>query len=1323
MHLSPPFSIRLVATTLLWWLYGCAVAAQPQVKIDHLSIRDGLAHRWVLDVLQDRHGLLWVATYDGLCRYDGRQFVIYRNRPHDPNSLSDNRVVQLAEDHEGMIWINTETGVNRFNPVTNRFERMVAWQEEGLASCFITDDKSRVWRILKPRDRTDRIELQEFSALQTNERPIYLQGASSLFWLQQDGPGTLIGYSVEGYWHIDLLKRQAHALGVDGQVAQLPQHLHAPTDKQGRLWYYDNRKKTLCPVKLPASLSNPDFRVFTDRGQGNKWLASARGEIWRLDEDFNRFVRVADKAGDGKIFPDRDGMLWSCSQQGLYKIRQSEPLFEHSLSIPFAIGEMPPIGFSARSLVELPDGRVFVARDGELLEATKGRTYQFEKSIIALDVWQMVVDRNGVIWFSSSFPGKVSLSSYDPATGLVRSFFHPAKTNFHVAPWLFQDKNGLLRIFYNNEAWAFDPQKERFSNLSAPLPLIDAALYDASTNGILCVSEGNLFRVDCSTDKVALITRLFKTGDIHAPVAKAIALHDNRIWVGTTKGLYAVGEEGQRIDHFDRSNGIPHEIVYTILPDHSFLWLGTHEGLCRFNIKSLEARNFFVEDGLPHNEFNSRSALRTSDGRIWMGGLNGLSLFDPRRFDEVKEGQRAQLLWSRCTWFDARKDTLTELPLHDLNPPASLTIEPGNGNYTFSFAISNYAEPKLHTFSWFLEGADKTWSAWNNNSVVFFKTLPVGSYTLRVRGKDDRGHAVVNELAIPLQVLQVWYLRWWAIALYAILASSLLIVLFRFQLARRLEHAETLRLRALDELKNRLYTHITHEFRTPLTLLLGPVEGLLSRWREEYSTELRHTLLSVQQNAHRLLHLVNQILDLRKLEEKRIPIQWVQGDIMLLLRYIAHSFHSLAEKKNIRFTFEKTPASLWMDYDKDKLLKITGNLLSNAFKFTPENGRVELIICKEEQRLRIAVRDSGRGISPAYLPQIFEPFFQAPDHQGIAVTGTGIGLALSRELAELMGGSLQVESAENEGSLFVLLLPIHQLATEKDNMQEAENAILFAGEMNISREPVWLTPELSAEAPLALVVEDNAEIARYVAHCLSEKFRVDFAANGKEGLEKALALVPDIVVSDLMMPVMDGFELTQSLKNDDRTSHIPVVLLTARAEIATRLEGLRRGADAYLSKPFNEEELLILATQQILLRRRLQARYANLLAPADIENPALLPDLDGYDPVREDAFFKRVLETAEQYLDDAGFGSEELAKAVLISQSQLNRKLNALTGKSSVQILRDLRLRRAQTLLLNHELSVSEAAWDAGFNDPAYFTRIFTREFGVSPSVWREKNH
>lgn len=1306
--------LSILKNAALLWYCCCAflLGAQPQVKTQHFGLRDGLPHRWTLDVLQDRNGFIWIATYGGLSRYDGHQFLVYRHDAGAPNSLSDNRVTIMSEDREGYIWVNTETGTDRFDPALNRFDHFPEWPQEGIVKCLTAVGSNQTWRILQ-RNKT--IEIQAIAGKTLQGQAILLPEASHLLWLRQYRDHRLVAFTAQGYWLIDLLAQQARPLGVDGNPAHLPANTLVPVDAFGRIWYFDDSTETLRAIPGPLADSKPDYRFFADYGTREKWLTNARGDIWRLDESGNTFIRVAGQAGDGKAFRDRSGILWSCSQQGIYKIRQSQPLFRHSLSLPFAIGETPPIGYSARAMVELPQGGIFVANDREAVEARPGRSYQYGESDFPANVWQMVAGRDGKLWFTSDDPVRTGLSCFDPVTRQMHRFFLPEKHIFHIAPWLFQDENGRFWLLLIDGVWIFDPVTAAFSRSKTDIQQVYCAAYDKTDNIIYGVHSGGVFRLDCARDEVTETFPLSKTSP--TPVAKGILRHAGRTWVATTGGLYAFREAGKNAGIFTRQNGLPHDIVYSMVPDGSFLWLGTHEGLCRFNVENGETRNFFVEDGLSHNEFNSRSALLAGDGHIWMGGLNGINIFDPRQFDGSQDQRRPKLLWSRCTWFDRRRDTLADLPFYRLNDVSPVTVQPGEGNYTFHVALNDYAEPSMHTFSWYFENLNKTWGGWSNYAFVSFQTLPPGNYRLHIRGRDERGNPAENELSIAIQVLQVWYLRWWAIVLYVLLGMSAVYAAFRVQLSRRLAHAENERLRALDELKNRLYTNITHEFRTPLTLLLGPAEGMLNRWRDDYPAGLKNVLSTVRQNAYRLLNLVNQILDLRKLEERRLSVQWVQGDVMLLLRYIADSFHSLADQKNIGFHFHGEPTSLWMDYDKDKLLKMVSNLLGNAFKFTPEGGEVMLSAQVSGGLLEITVRDNGSGIPSEYQERIFERFFQAPQPE--AGAGTGIGLALTRELAELLGGSIRVESAPQQGSAFTLSLPVHRSAAESDGVGDADNMAPYTG---IGSATDLLAPEettLTEEAPLALVVDDNPEIARYVGQCLSAIYRVEYASNGREGIEKAFELIPDLIVSDLMMPEKDGFELTQTLKNDERSSHIPIILLTARAEVATRLEGLRRGADAYLSKPFNEEEMLILAEQQMLLRRRLRQRYAGW--EPNRETP--LPAAEDPDTLLEDAFFKKVMGAAESRLGDADFGGEDLARAVFISHSQLNRKLNALTGKSSVQILRDLRLRRAQGLLRHAAMTVSEVAWESGFNDPAYFTRIFTREFGLSPSLWREKSN
>jgi len=527
------------------------------------------------------------------------------------------------------------------------------------------------------------------------------------------------------------------------------------------------------------------------------------------------------------------------------------------------------------------------------------------------------------------------------------------------------------------------------------------------------------------------------------------------------------------------------------------------------------------------------------------------------------------------------------------------------------------------------------------------------------------------------------------------------------ELQRLVADNEALRLQELDMAKTRLYNNITHEFRTPLTVIMGMMDTITGH---EQARKL------VLRNSRQLLQLVNQMLDLSKLESGLMQPHNQQADIVNFLRYLTESFYSMAQEREIQLSFLSDEPELIMDFDEEKLQHIVYNLLSNALKFTPPHsgGSIELCAQKIEQAgqnwLQLHVQDTGTGIAEANLPHIFDRFYQTDDSHTRAGEGTGIGLALTKEFVELMGGNIAVRSTPGKGSTFTILLPISNEAPfaltnklEKVVIDEPES------EETTSLAAARLNKRLSGEKPFLLIVEDNKDVVAYIRTLLEKDYQIQTAANGKTGLEMALELVPDIIISDVMMPEMDGYTLTQTLKTDERTSHIPIILLTAKAEEKDRLTGLRTGADAYLVKPFNKAELLVRLEKLTELRRQLQRRYSGFaVAPAESEVAG-----------PEDAFLQKLIQLVEAQLDNPEFTAAQLYTAAHMSQPQLYRKLMALTGKSPALFIRAIRLRKAADMLRNTDMNVSEIAWATGFNDPSYFARVFHEEFGKAPGEWR----
>ncbi|MEM6377805.1 MAG: hybrid sensor histidine kinase/response regulator transcription factor, partial [Bacteroidota bacterium] len=643
-------------------------------------------------------------------------------------------------------------------------------------------------------------------------------------------------------------------------------------------------------------------------------------------------------------------------------------------------------------------------------------------------------------------------------------------------------------------------------------------------------------------------------------------------------------------------------------------------------------------------------------------------------------------------------------------------------------SLSDFQRTEENSFSYRLEGLNKgenpEWIFMGNQQELNFTNLPPGKYDLVIRGTNYRAQQTETPIRIKLQVQEFFYKKTWFYLLVFLLLSALPMLWlarerFERQRLQRLVQERTKeieadkkvievqaeRLRALDQYKSRFFTNISHEFRTPLTV----ISGIVTQFKGNDQAKKM-----VQRNTNQLLQLINQILDLRKLESSSLPINYIQADVVRYLRYITESFHSLGTNKAVEVSFHTNEESLLLDYDPDKLLRILSNLLSNAIKFTPAGGTVTVAVEAQKDTLphqyHFSVRDTGVGIPANKLPHIFDRFYQVDDSTTRSGEGTGIGLTLSKELVELMNGKIKVESQEAKGTTFTVILPLTQKAPLEENGPQAKAAVPVLLELPAS-DLLQAKHPGDEDLPSLLLVEDNPDVMAYLVSCLEGEYQLSLAFDGQEGIDKALEEIPDLIISDVMMPKRDGFDLCNTLKLEKRTSHIPIILLTAKADADSRITGLERGANAYLAKPFDQRELKAQLRNLFALRQSLQARYA------DLENlkPSKEPELE-----QEDIFVLNVKDLVLQNLDDLDYDLNALSKALHLSRSQLGRKLKALTGNSPGVFIRTIRLQEAKRLLLTTDRTVKEIAYDVGFSSHNYFTNSYTAAFNESPSDTRQ---
>ncbi|MEZ4934603.1 MAG: ATP-binding protein [Saprospiraceae bacterium] len=795
-------------------------------------------------------------------------------------------------------------------------------------------------------------------------------------------------------------------------------------------------------------------------------------------------------------------------------------------------------------------------------------------------------------------------------------------------------------------------------------------------------------------------------------------------WIGTGGGgLNRFDLETGEFSHFTKKDGLPDDVIYGILDDEAGnLWMSTNQGLSRFNPAAGIFKNYGAKDGLQDNEFNSGAYFKGRDGRLFFGGIGGFNAFLPSAVEDNIFKPPIVItdfkLANQSVNFKAEGSPLKQA----ISQTKDLVLTWEHNIFSFEFTALDFTEPNQNKYAYLLENFNSDWQYIGTQRSATFTNIDPGEYIFRVKGTNHDGTWNEEGTSLKITILPPWWKTWWAYLGYALLLGATGYGFYKFQLNRKLEQAEAERLKEMDSLKTRLYTNITHEFRTPLTVILGMTEKLAGgSWQAAVSERdrgtIRYGFSLIQRNGKNLLRLVNQLLDLSKLDSGKMTLDLVQTHMVNYLQYLTESFHSMAEEKNIQLTFYSEEPELTMDCDEVKLQHIMYNLLSNAIKFTPSGGKIVVhlrqIVQDGQPCLKVVVQDSGIGIPLDKLPHVFDRFYQVDSSATRKGEGTGIGLALTKELVDLMGGSISVKSQKGDGAEFRVLLPVHQFTVRQSSVRRYAEGDKPA--MAMAEDAFPLTDELKTDelrTEKLLIIEDNRDVTAYLVSILENDYQIETAEDGQAGIEKALETIPDIIISDVMMPRKDGFEVCRALKLDERTSHIPIVLLTAKADDEAKITGLKTGADAYLMKPFNREELFVRLEKLIELRNQLQKKYAQA-DPPDPQPSATEPTLD-------DLFMQKFKQAIEKKMELSDLGVDDLCEELSISRTQLFRKAKALTGESPVRFIQQMRLRKAKELLRTTELNVSEIAYEVGFTDPAYFSRAFNKEFGMSPSTIRK---
>jgi len=1321
------------------------------LSFDYFSQADGLPNNQIQCIFQDKKGWIWLGTSQGLSRFDGYRFVSFIHNPEDTTSLSGSLVRVIYEDSKGNLLIGTENGgLNVFDrekelfrhPFKNNPEfkskdvSVNTIKEDLIGNLFIGTDRNLLkidknGHLSKVSPSTGNItgsfiRVVEFdssgklwigtsdglflyhpdsNAIETIPIPVIKQQSKEVFDIFKDEDGLLwIGTYSNGLLLVDPLTKAIRHLSLD---PNLPRTETVRTIAKGVLG---------------------DYWIGT---RGGLYVYSKTRGVTGFFKHDNRDNRSLANNSVLDIFHDARGETWIGTRGGLNLLAKSKQVFRNFSALPnddhylnSSIIYTFWIDDKKRIWVGTEDGGI------DIYDPEKGTfTYLMAKEDNTNSISQNCIkafldDRKGNLWVGTFWGG---IDVLNLKSGNITHYQHSPENQQSLADnrvWaLCIDDEGGIWVGTSAGVDRFDPETKSFIHF----PKLAQS------------RQVNWINID--SDKKVWIGTVDEI-IIYDPENESIIRHnehsrsfledsDKKYWIATLdKGIALYSKQKGALNYFDEHNGLSNnQSLYILEDDNHSLWISTSNGLSKFDKEKIQFRNFTSRDGLRNDQFTYGAAYKSSNGELLFGGISGFNMFNPD--DILTDDQNVPMVFTELRVFNRTVPITREkdaILTKSISETSRLTLNYEQNVFTLEFAALDFINSSSTLYSYYLEGFDKGWNEPSTTRTATYTNLNPGDYTLRIKRVLRWNQPGNEDLVLTITILPPFWMTWWFRSIIGLITLALGYSFIRFMINREkikhqlvFEKIKARNLHELDMLKLRLFTNISHEIRTPLTLILGPLEKLISKKVPE--DEIPSHLNLVYRNTKQLDRLINQLLDFRKLETGNLKLELAEDDMVSLVSEIVESFQEYALENKIDLKFHTLKKSLISLFDRDKVETIINNLISNALKFTDEGGSISVHLSlvfatddedslnnhPEKQYIEISVKDTGKGISDTNIDKIFTRFFRIDTKN--ESSGTGIGLALVKELIKLHRGSITVISKPDKGSKFTLRLPY-----ETEILSEATDiADEILPDKSNSADSGSLIDELSEEsnAQIMLIVEDNADVRYFIRSHFESVYKIYETKNGKEGWDLALKIIPDVIISDILMPDVDGFEFCKRIKKDERTSHIPVLLLTALHSKESEIEGLSSGADDYITKPFDISILQTKVENMLQARRSLKEKYTRelILKPSDITISS--PD---------ERFLRKAIEVVEKNISNGDLDIEHFASEVGVSRMQLYRKFNALTNMTVKEFIRSIRLKRAAQLLLEKKLNVTEIAYSVGFKDMSHFRKSFHREFGMSASEYINQN-
>lgn len=1343
--------MRYKSCIFLFLLLSCFISAQNNpLRFTNISVKDGLSQNTVIRILQDRKGMMWFCTRDGLNRYDGTTFRVYRSSINVQTTISSSDVTCISENKDGSFWIGTHSGLNHFDSSTDKFQRY--FHDDKTSSSL---SSSAIKHLLTDRSDNTWIGtthgLDLFDKKNQKFKHIYSKGA--VVWLIQRADGTICFASVQDGLFIYNPR--------NGKLKnyRLPPNDHIYTifeDSKQNLWagMWSSSLKKLNPAnntfeqvplktKTGESFDHEQIGYMVEYKPGSLMLATRKGLLIYDTKEKLLTQRLNSKNSqlrDEKVitlYKDRAGSVWVGSWNGGIDFYSRYSNY-FSLNTPSIEGK--GLVGSINSLSEI-DGQIWLATDNGLFTYNRqNNTYQTLSLNLptSSNEVRFLFKDNDKLWVNLYAGGlyvmnlktkkiEKTISSFN--YGYVKAMIKDEAGNYWIAagtndPFVRLDgkTNQLQRKF----------EIKGSKQLFAPINVQDVLLEKGQTIWIGTRSDG----LYCYNYQTKELRHFLATAELTSMSNNHVSalFRDSKknLWIGTFGGgVCLYNYRNNSFKSFDHKVGLLNDAVCGMMEDRdNSLWISTLEGISHFSPAKKTFDNYNSSNGYPIQETVPRSAIRLSDNSFAVGGVNGFVLFNPSRI--VKNPIVPNVVISRFkVWADNVSDV--ESTSESVNPDKKVKLKYYQAAFTIYFAALNYIYPNKNQYAYKLDGFDRNWNSVINERSATYTNIPPGHYTFRVKACNNDGLWNEAGTSFDIQILPPPWKTWWAYLLYFILIASVLGGFIYYILNKQkletditIKQFEQRNLEENHQMKVRLFTNFSHELRTPLTLIIGPLNEILSK--VDLPLWIRPRLELIFKNAQRLLWLVNQLMDFRKLESGFMKPNVVNVDFQLFMNDIITTFQELAVSKEINLSLQNnsTNKNIWVD--PILIEKVFFNILSNAFKHTASKGNVEIRIedidsedikqittnpFRNTNAILIDILDNGTGIEKHEVENIFEPFYQAHNHEGVNIYGTGIGLNLCKGIIELHSGIIWAESELEKGSTFRILLPTgnsHFSSSELKNTQTSEHDRSLIVDLPNIVQPdstYSIENEISKKDHFTvLIVEDNEDVRHYIKSLLIDSYKIIEAQDCAIGCDLAIEFVPDLIISDIMTPNMSGIELCSKLKNNDVTNHIPIILLTALSGTDQIKEGIISLADDYIVKPFNPELLQLRVNNLIAIRKKIRDAY---------KKNGFNDSFDYNLPSTEDRFMSKVFDYIKSNIDNPDLRIDSFSEDIGMSRVQFYRKIKSITGKTPSSIILELRMNTASKLLKKKDFNINEIAYKVGFNDSSYFGKCFKAYFGVTP--------